>query len=288
MPYFSSSFLRAACAFFAFCFTATAAHAIKPSGGFRESAGMQFVNIPAGSFVMGSCTARDDKLPASIKSPCAHPETEGTPHEMPQHRVRLNAFQMGKTEVTLAQFKRFIQATHNTTLTDHEFNRYNAYGDDAPVVQISWNEVQTYIHWLNATGSGYHYRLPSEAEWEYACRAGGKARYCGGTTIGAIAWHSGNSDLHPHAVAGKRANAWGLHDMSGNVWEMVADCWHDSYVGAPVDGSAWISNCDGEGHLLRGGSLADAAVFARATLRFNHSEPDARTNDNGFRLVRTR
>jgi formylglycine-generating enzyme required for sulfatase activity len=246
---------------------------------------IEMVNIPAGSFVMGSCL-QDKKQAFLGESSCDNPDPDASSSETPQHRVSVSAFQMGKTEVTLGQFKAFIKATGRSNLVDDDFIKYNAYGEDAPVVQVSWSDAQNFISWLNDTAGG-GWRLPSEAEWEYACRAGGSARYCGGNDLNTVAWYSDNSGQQPHRVGTKKANAYGLYDMSGNVWEWVQDCWHDSYRGAPSDGSAWTGSCSGDGRGLRGGSWVSGARYARAAIR-SYFLPGIRDDGFGFRLARTR
>ena len=256
--------------------TATLARADEP---------IEMVNIPSGSFVMGSC--QQDKKQAFLgESSCANPDPDASSDETPQHRVSVGAFQMGKTEVTLGQFKAYIKATGRSNLVDDDFIKYNAYGDDAPVVQVSWHDAQGFISWLNDTAGG-GWRLPTEAAWEYACRAGsGSARYCGGSDPNVVAWHDGNSGNRPHRVGTKKANTYGLYDMSGNVEEWVEDCWHANYRGAPSDGSAWTSSCNGEGRGLRGGSWDNDARDSRAANRDDDS-PGDRNDDSGFRLART-
>lgn len=219
--------------------------------------------------------------------------------------MNIPAFQMGKTEVTLGQFKQFIVAAGRKTLVDNGFLRANANGDNAPVTRVSWTDAQAFIDWLNKIDGG-GYRLPSEAEWEYACRAGGNHTYCGSNDVGAIAWYVSNSDRHAHPVGSKQANAFGLHDMSGNVSEWVQDCGHDGYilgggydrsnyqsfgyVGAPSDGSAWTSNCgdqNGNGRKWRGGDWRSNATDSRAA--FRGGDHYATYLDTvGFRLARTR
>ncbi|AGX87735.1 formylglycine-generating enzyme family protein [Candidatus Symbiobacter mobilis] len=258
--------------------------------------GITMVDIPAGSFVMGSCKltqaqVEDNKkraflgqAPIGVDCLAGSPDSDAGDSETPQHRVSIRAFQMGKTEVTLGQFKRFIAATGRHDLVNDDFMKYNAYGADAPVVQVSWNDAQNFIEWLNKTDGG-GWRLPSESEWEYACRAGGRHTYCGGDNPEAVGWFGGNSGGRQHAVAGKQPNAWGLYDMSGNVYEWVQDCWHDSYNGAPANGSAWMSGqC--ELRVLRGGSWLDNPDSLRAAIR-NGDRPVNRNYIAGFRLART-
>jgi formylglycine-generating enzyme required for sulfatase activity len=248
--------------------------------------GITMVDIPAGSFVMGSCM-QDKKSAFLGESNCANPDSDASEIETPQHSVSVKAFQMAKTEVTLGQFKRFIKAAGRSGLVDDEFMKKNAYGDNAPVVNVSWHDAQDFITWLNKTDGG-GWRLPSEAEWEYACRAEKQHKYCGGNNLDTLGWHKGNSGKQPQPVARKKPNAFGLYDMSGNVWEWVQDCWHDSYSDAPRDGAAWASSCIKDWRGLRGGSWFDDSRPARAAYRGNFVAPGARYLDGGFRLARTR
>lgn len=249
--------------------------------------GITMVDIPAGSFVMGSCLPLSDKDRfMGKKAACGNADSDASSDEGPQQRVSVRSFQLGKTEVTLGQFKKFIAAADRSDLVTDDFMKYNAHGDNAPVVQVSWNDAQAFVDWLNkADGGGY--RLPSEAEWEYACRAGRSDAYCGSGNVSAVAWYYDNSSGRPHPVGTKQANAFGLHDMSGNVWEWVADCYHDSHRGAPGDGSAWTSSCSGVERVLRGGSWNYDASSTRAANRGNHS-PGSRVDSVGLRLARTR
>jgi formylglycine-generating enzyme required for sulfatase activity len=258
--------------------------------------GITMVDIPAGSFIMGSCKLTSDMekenkkrafLGQALLTPgCDNPDPDAWDDETPQRRVSIRAFQMSKTEVTLGQFKQFIAAAGRTDLLTDDFMKYNAYGDDAPVVWVSWHDAQDFIKWLNKLEGG-GYRLPSEAEWEYACRAGGQHTYCGGNDLNALGWYRDNSGKRPRPVGTKRANAWGLHDMSGNVWEWVQDCYHDSYRGAPSDGNAWTSSCSYDKRVKRGGSWDSYASGARAASR--GSSPSVFLSSNyGFRLARDR
>ncbi len=257
--------------------------------------GITMVSLPAGSFLMGSCKvtsdmAEENKKRAFLGQPalsanCAGNDPDAYDNEAPQHRVQVPAFQMGKTEVTLGQFKQFMAAAGRTDLVNDEFMKYNRFGDNAPDTMVSWHDAQAFIAWLNqADGKGW--RLPSEAEWEYACRAGGNHTYCGSNDVGSVAWYDGNSGNRPQAVATKQPNAWGLHDMSGNVWEWVQNWYHDSYRGAPTNGSAWVSGGDQRLRMLRGGSWNDLARNSRAADRYVNS-PDFRYFLSGFRVART-
>ncbi|MDH3342828.1 MAG: formylglycine-generating enzyme family protein, partial [Gammaproteobacteria bacterium] len=151
---------------------------------------------------------------------------------------------------------------------------------------IAWFMADQYIQKLNKSGSA-KLRLPSEAEWEYACRAGGKHKtYCGDGQVKQLAWHKTNSNKQPHSVGKLQPNAFGLYDMSGNVWEWVEDTYHANYQGAPADGSAWTQqNMNGE-RVLRGGAYADNAEDALATFR-TKAKFTIRYPTFGFRIAMT-
>jgi formylglycine-generating enzyme required for sulfatase activity len=212
-----------------------------------------FVQIPEGEFLMGSDNGVDD--------------------EKPVHKVRISkAFEMGKCEVTQAQWEAVMGS-----------NPSDVKGANLPVVEVSWNDTREFIKKLNAKNDGYSYRLPTEAEWEYACRAGSTGDYAG--NLDEMAWSSSNSANKTHPVGEKKANAWGLHDMHGNVWEWCSD-WYDEnyYKKSPrVDPSGPSTGSD---RANRGGSWYFNARFLRSANR-NWSEPDFRANSIGFRLVRT-
>lgn len=233
-----------------------------------ENIKIEMVKIPGGNFVMGCQDGRDKDC---------------SDNEKPSHRVNITAFEMGKTEVTLGQFKQFIAAKGRGDLVDNNFMKFNSSGDAAPVVSVSWHDSQDFISWLNETAGG-NYRLPSEAEWEYACRAGGNDVYCGSNNLNAVGWYEGNNGvLQQRNVGKKQANVFGLYDMSGNVWEWVQDSWHDNYDGAPNNGIAWGGV---NGKVLRGGSWSLNPKFARAAYR-GISFLAIRDEYQGFRLART-
>ncbi len=216
------------------------------------------VEIPAGSFDMGSA--------------------KGGPGEQPVHEVTFaQPFAIGKTEITQQQWKAVMGDSPS---------HFESCGDDCPVEQVSWDDVQKFIGKLNAR-TGKHYRLPSEAEWEYACRAGRQQEYCGNDSAGPVSWNNSNSGKalfnSPHPVATKQANDFGLYDMSGNVWEWVQDNYHDNYQGAPPDGSAWMG--DSYVHVLRGGSWGSDQEFSRAAARSKFGV--IRYYSYGFRVART-
>lgn len=249
--------------------------------------GISMVDIPAGSFLMGCdmpgknmkrALLEQAPLPADCTNSDSHPYWGH-----PQHRVNIQSFQMSKTEVTDNQFKQYLAAT---MLRNDEFIRYNLFGDDAPAIFVSWDDAQEFISWLNKTYGG-GYRLPTEAEWEYACRAGGMHLYCGSDNPDAVGWYYDNSPKKgPQPVGIKQANAFGLYDMSGNAWEWVQDCWHESYQGAPNDGSAWVNRCsDGNRRVMRGGANSFPSHTMRTVFRIDHSR-GIRSGEFGFRVAR--
>jgi formylglycine-generating enzyme required for sulfatase activity len=218
-----------------------------------NSIGMKFSLIPAGKFDMGSEESDDEK---------------------PVHKEKVNnPFYLGTYPVTQAEWK---------AVMGDNINPSGFKGDDLPVEQVSWDDVQGFINKLNEKEGTDKYRLPSEAEWEYACRAGTTTRYSFGDDD--YAWNDENSDNETHPVGQKKPNSWGLYDLHGNVWEWVQDEWHDSYDGAPTDGSAW-ENGDGVFRVCRGGSWSIIAGVCRSAIRII-SEPRVRNFDLGFRLLR--
>jgi formylglycine-generating enzyme required for sulfatase activity len=239
------------------------------------------VSIPAGQFIMGACS------PNKSPQECVKLDSDASPNEGPLRTVTVGAFQMGRTEVTLGQFKAFIRAAGRTDLLTLDFIRANAQGNSAPVVYVSWHDAQAFVDWLNRT-EGAGWRLPTEAEWEYACKAGSRSYYCTAEArVSDGAWSIENSAGQQHLVASRQPNAWGLFDMSGNVYEWVQDCWHDSYQGAPLQAAVpWITGCHADARVLRGGAWGYSAVNARATAR-NDNAPESRSLNFGFRLARS-
>jgi formylglycine-generating enzyme required for sulfatase activity len=219
------------------------------------------VVIPAGHFEMGS----DD----------------GEKFIRPSHTVSFaRPFAIGMTEVTQGQWKAFMGSNPSC------FRRrlFSApCGGNCPVEAVSWNDVQEFIGKLN-TKTGKHYRLPTEAEWDYACRAGGHQTYCGSDNADEVGWFQNNSGGTTHPVASKLPNAFGLYDMSGNVSEWVQDCWHADYAGAPADGSAWTSETCTH-RVIRGGSWDEDQRDAYAANR-DKLGAGLRFNNFGFRLAR--
>jgi formylglycine-generating enzyme required for sulfatase activity len=156
------------------------------------------------------------------------------------------------------------------------------------VINVSWDDAKQYVAWLSRI-TGRDYRLLTEAEWEYAARAGSSARFTFGEAeeqLDQYAWYSKNSDGKTQPVAKKKANAFGLHDMHGNVFEWCEDAWHDTYNGAPTDGSAWLQGGDDSRRVVRGGSWVGLPLYLRAASRIGNAS-DVRFNFLGFRLART-
>ena len=251
---------------------------------YTNSIGMEFNNIPAGRFYMGSC-----KLGTTCPSG-AGVDDEANDNETPQHEVHIRrGFRMGVHEVTLGQFKQYIAAAGRDDLLSDDFIQYNSNDDRAAVVMVSWHDAQDFIGWLNKKEGTQAYRLPSESEWEYAARSGTTTRYSWGDEIGvnrANCDGCGNEwDDEQTAPVGRfEANGFGLYDMHGNVWEWVEDCYHDNYEGAPTDGSAWTTGCYEESAVVRGGSWYNNLRYLRAAGR-DRGPPSDRDDGVGFRLV---
>ncbi len=258
---------------------------IRPSGSsVSNSLGMTFVPIPAGNFTMGS--------PDGTNGTVAEP---GRNTDETQHVVTLTQpFYMQTTEVTQGQWKAVMGSNPSY---------FSTCGDNCPVEQVSWNDIQIFLPALNSRGDGT-YRLPTEAEWEYAARAGSTTAFAnGGITnissipvdpnLNLIGWYDGNSavtytpnhfDRGTHPVQGKQANAWGLYDMSGNVSEWVQD-WYGSYPTTAVTDPTGPSS--GDYRVFRGGSWHDIALYCRsASRKFFQPGGGLGYNYFGFRLVR--
>jgi len=225
----------------------------------KRLASMEFVRIPAGVFLMG-CSPGDDE--------CSN-------DEKPAHQVRITkAFEMGKFPVTQAQWEEVVGR-----------NPSHFKGPKRPVERVSWNEVQKFLSDLTARGDGYHYRLPTEAEWEYAARAGSTTRYCFGDDEAMLpdyAWFGKNSGGETHPVGQKQPNAWGLYDVHGNVWEWCQD-WYAAYEAVPLVDPAGPAS--GMFRVVRGASFFDVARYLRAAYR-DRFEPGFSYYNLGFRCVR--
>jgi formylglycine-generating enzyme required for sulfatase activity len=214
---------------------------------------MEFVPVPGGCYQMGT--------------------EKGEKHERPVHKVCLTDFEIGKFEVTQAQWKALMGGNPSN---------FVGCGDNCPVDQVSWNDTQAFIQKLN-TSTGRRHRLPSEAEWEYACRSGGKQDQYPSNEVDKIAWGQENSNQTTHGVGLKMPNDFGIHDMNGNVWEWVQDAFTTPYTTDAVQNNPVINQ--GEHRVLRGGSWNGKANYVRCSIR-NRTPTDRRYFTIGFRIVR--
>ena len=218
------------------------------------AAGMEFVWVPAGEFRMGSTSS------------------EAFGNERPVTRVRISrGFWLGKYEVTRSEW----QAVMGSNPSSFDWC------GNCPVEEVSWEDVQGFIRRLNSQEGREVYRLPTEAEWEYAARAGTVGDRYG--SVDAVAWYGNNSGNRTHEVGRKTPNAWGLHDMLGNVWEWVNN-WYGDYPGGSVTDPRGPGS--GSSRVSRGGGWARGAGYARAPIR-GHALPGIRGDLLGFRLLRT-
>ena len=261
-----------------------------------EGVALTMLRIPAGSFEMGA----------------PETEAESSDRERPVHRVTLGEFLLGQTPITQAQW-RAVAAWQRLEHEDgdlwpevldadpvaklNEAERF--LGERRPVVNVSWHDAMAFCQRLRLR-TGKNYTLPSEAQWEYACRAGTTTPFHWGATINTNLANYDGSEVYGDGEKGKHrqqtvdiasfpANPWGLHDMHGNVWEWCADQWHNNYEGAPEDGRAWIDNEANENknnmniRLLRGGSWYGNPRNCRSAYR-NYNLPDYRNVSIGFRV----
>jgi formylglycine-generating enzyme required for sulfatase activity len=244
---------------------------LTPGQAFRDCAAPTcplMVVLPAGHFSMGSSApgigAYDDERPA--------------------HEVSVRKVALGRFEVTFQEWEACFQDKECLHWpSDEGWGRENR-----PVINVSWEDVQRYLKWLSQK-TGQVYRLPTEAEWEYAARAGSTTNYAFGNDekdLNDYVWFSGNSGNQSHPVGEKKPNAFGLHDMHGSVWEWVQDCWHPNYQGAPTTGAAWDTDCrGGNRRTVRGGGWNDTARVVRSTYRYGYLS-DGRSLSQGFRVAR--
>lgn len=228
----------------------------------EPTTGMAFVRMNRGDFIMGDVYGAD-------------------PYARPSHHVTVKELLIGKFEATFAQYDSFCEATGRRKPDDHGWGR-----GERPVVNVSRKDALDFADWLS-NKSGKRFRLPSEAEWEYAARGGTTTTYWWGNTLG-----QGNANClecgspwdgkQTAPVGSFPANPFGLHDMNGNVYEWVADSWHPSYKDAPRDGSAWLDATAAE-FVSRGGSFAEVGSSLTSFARSWSGPNPAR--DIGFRLV---
>ncbi|MBR8764237.1 Hercynine oxygenase [Porphyromonas levii] len=221
------------------------------------SVDIEWIEVPSGSFMMGS------------------PEGEGWDDERPQHKVSLSAFRISKYEVTFDQYDAFCEATGREKPSDYGWGR-----GSRPVIGVSWHDAKAFCNWL---GNGT--RLPTEAEWEYACRAGSTTKYSFGDEINSSDANYGETVGKTTPVGSYPANAWGIHDMHGNVWEWCEDWYSDTYYSRSprVDPKGDPS---GSSRVYRGGSWCNGADYCRSAHRYsNNCFPGHRAYDRGFRVV---
>jgi formylglycine-generating enzyme required for sulfatase activity len=243
--------------------------ASKPGSDFAECANgcPTMIAVPAGRFMMGSPATEADRLPS----------------EGPQHEVTIaKAFAVGRTEVTFAQWDACVAAGACRRVGDSTWGR-----GDRPVINVAWGDATQYVEWL-ARMTGKPYRLLSEAEWEYTARAGTTTRFSFGdddSELGRYAWYFKNSDRKSQPVGTKAANGFGLFDMHGNVYEWVADPWHENYENAPSDGSVWRDSPVSNRGVARSGSWFFDAKNLRSASRVG---PPSNLQDGnvGFRVAR--
>ena len=270
---------------------------------FRECPGCpEMVGVPAGKFLMGSPAHEPGRF-----------DSEG-----PQHAVTVRAFALGKFDVTSEEFLAFLRASryHPAPCNPLLQQGWKVAGRDLayppsqdepprwPAVCLSWKDAQAYIAWLNAqvkaahpvlanrpsSPSGGPYRLPSEAEWEYAARAGSNTERWWGEEIGSANANCNGcgSEWDNHVLSPVDAfapNLFGFYGMLGNAWQWTQDCWHHSYAGAPADGSAWSDqNC--AKHVLRGGAWNNVPIFVRAAARNGGDGDYDYSSLAGFRVAR--
>jgi formylglycine-generating enzyme required for sulfatase activity len=252
---------------------AQAERGLKPGDAFKECAQdcPEMVVVPAGAFIMGS--------------PASEPGRDDS--EQPQHRVAFAApFAVARFDVTFADWDACVAYGDCPRVSDSAFGRGRQ-----PVINVTWDDARRYAAWL-ARMTGKPYRLLSEAEFEYAARAGTQTAYPWGDEIG-----QGNANCgacgsrwdgkQPAPVGSFAANKFGLYDMQGNVWQWVEDCYHDNYEGAPQDGSAWIAGADCVGRIVRGGAWSNDPRVLRSATRGRITSADRSGYILGFRVGRT-
>ena len=227
--------------------------------------GPTMVEIPAGSFKMGDTQGNKNK------------------EELPVHKVSIKSFSIGRYEVTFKEYDQFVKATGRRKPKDYTWGRCNQ-----PVIDVSWKDAKAYTEWLTEQ-TKRQYRLPSEAEWEYVARAGTTTNYCWGNKIGKNLANCADcgskwDDQKTALVGSFLPNRFGVYDMFGNVWEWVADPWHNNYTGAPKDGSVWEEGGQSHYRIIRGGSWYINFKSSRAASR-TISQPDSRNSLFGFRVA---
>ena len=270
----------------------------------------ELVVIPSGSFTMGSSAAEQ-----ALANAGGVPETF-TSRESPQHTANIRSFAAGRYAISKGEFAAFVRAKGYQTQaeqedgcfawTGQEWKKDKAYNwrnvgfaqaDNHPVVCVSWNDAQAYAQWISHV-SGKTFRLLSESEREYVARAGTQTAFWWGDSITTSqANYDGTATSYNGSPKGEyrqatvpvssfAPNPFGLYNVHGNAWEWVEDCFHETYSGAPTDGSAWTTGCSDNARMLRGGSGDYDPSGLRSAIRGRFT-PDIRNDDFGFRLART-
>ena len=259
MPWKRSSLVLCVCLLVLACSSLALAEPKKGDTWRDPVTGMEFVWVPRGCFQMGSPSTEEGRY-----------NNEG-----PVHEACVDGFWMGKYEVTQGQWKKVMKNNPSSFQN----------GDDYPVEKVSWNDAQEFIKKLQGQGSA-GIRLPTEAEWEYACRSGGKPeRYCGGNSPDGLAWYAANSGEKTHQVGTKSPNGLGLYDMSGNVWELVQDVYDEKAYQSHARQNP-IYTGGGSIRVFRGGSWNLGPRLLRSARR-NCGGPSYRDDYLGLRLLRT-
>ena len=223
----------------------------------------ELIKVTGGTFTMGDVSGM------------------GQGDEQPTHEVTLSDFSIGKTEITVAQYRYYCSSTGISMPEEPSWG----WSDNAPIVNVSWSDAINYCDWLSEK-LDQNITLPTEAQWEFAARGGNQSegyKYAGGRSMATAGWYSDNSGAKTHKVATKKANELGLYDMSGNVWEWCID-WYDSgyYANSPSKNPKNTTRADYR--VLRGGGWNFSASFCRVADRIDY-KPDFRSNYGGFRVV---
>ncbi|MBD3307494.1 SUMF1/EgtB/PvdO family nonheme iron enzyme, partial [candidate division KSB3 bacterium] len=245
---------------------------------------IELVWIPSGRFWMGQTETEKAWL---IQQVGKETYKERFINEFPRHEVQIGQeFWLGKYPVTQEQW----EAVMGENPSHFNKKRVGKAWRRHPVERVSWDDVQKFLGKLNAQieANDWTYRLPTEAEWEYACRSESETMYCFGDDVNQLkdyAWYGEDfSKGSTHPVGQLKPNAWGVHDMHGNVWEWCADTWHKTYEGAPKDGSLWGSLDDKKTKMIRGGAWGSPAGLCRAASRLRFL-PGSWSSSRGFRVV---
>jgi formylglycine-generating enzyme required for sulfatase activity len=237
--------------------------------------GPMMVQIPGGTFQMGYSDCAAVNADEEYSDQC------------PRRRVAIQSFEIGQYEVTFDEYSAFVLGTDVVEIPhDKNWGR-----GSRPVINVSWNDAKEYIVWLSRV-TGKIYRLPTEAEWEYAVRAGTTTTYSFGDDprkLNEYGWYKDNSENQTHPVGQKKPNKWDLYDMHGNVSELVEDDWFPNSEGAPDDGRAWVKDprSDSGRRVARGGYFDYDARYSQSSRRFRRSRADLGSRRVGFRLARS-